>query len=177
MNISTKRQNYELYLRGSYGNKLMTWSSIDEFVKSKYSGSVSLRTNANIPGGFVKYDVTDINEALKDCNVNLDNIVINESAPDEYLTIQGELIRNEHGLYLYYSTIPGKMRDCMKHAISASGLTVKLMLEHYMTPSSYDDIIELLDMYPNHVIEFSTYSKCLGDCYGRNTIIWEVRNY
>jgi hypothetical protein len=26
-------------------------------------------------------------------------------------------------------------------------------------------------------IELSTYSKCLGDCNGRNTLIWEIRKY
>jgi hypothetical protein len=35
----------------------------------------------------------------------------------------------------------------------------------------------LSDKYYEHVIELSVYNKNLGNIQGRNTIIWEVRNY
>lgn len=180
MKITTKYINYKLYNQGLFGNKLRTWNSIDEFIESGYKGSVSIRYKGKSAGKFCYYNVTNIQTIIKDIldkGGSRDLIMINESAPDEYLTIQGEITRNEYGLYLYYSTLKGKMRDCMKYAISSEGLKVKLLLEHYLTPSSYDDIMDLLDKYPDHTIEFSTYSKCLGDCVGRNTIIWEVRSY
>lgn len=180
MIISSKSLNYELYNSGLYGNKLRTWDSVDEFKKSNYNGSVSLRYKGKLPGQFTYYNVIDVDEKLKEIiskGGRKENVVINESAPDEFLVIQGELIRNELGLHIFYSMLKGKMRDCMKSAVSASGLTVKLLLQSHLTPSSYDDLMELLDKYPDHVIEFSTYSICLGDCVGRNTIIWEVRNY
>ncbi len=178
--IHNKSINYDLYLKGLFGNKLKSWKSVDDFLKDDFKGSVSIRYKGSIPGQFCYYNVIDVETKVKEIIANggeIDRIIINESAPDEYLTIQGELTRNENGLYLFYSTLKGKMRDCMTKAVSEKGLKVKLLLNRYLTPNSYDDIMDLLDLYPDHVIEFSTYSKCLGDCNGRNTLIWEVRKY
>ena len=47
MVISNKKQNYELYKRGLYGNKLRTWYSLEEFIESGYNGTVSLRYSGN----------------------------------------------------------------------------------------------------------------------------------
>ena len=43
-------------------------------------------------------------------------------------------------------------------------------------PSSLDDIIGLVDDYPEHVVEFSTFSVNVG-LLQRPTVIWEVRRY
>ena len=179
ISLINKNINYDLYMKGAFGNKLKSWNNIDDFLKDSYKGSISVRYKG-FPGQFCYYNIYDINPVIDEIIKNggkKENIIINESAPDEFLTIQGEITRNENGLYIFYSTLKGKMRDCMKYAISSEGLKVKLMLEYYLTPSSYDDVMELLDLYPLHVIEFSTYSICLGDCVGRNTLIWEVRKY
>lgn len=177
--ILNKKENYKLYLKGSFGNKIKSWDSVNSFQNDLYKGSVSVRYKG-LPGQFCYYNVNNINLILRDIiskGGKKENVIINESAPDEHLTIQGELMRNELGLYLFYSTEKGKMRDCLKNGKSINGLRVKLLLEYYLSPSSYDDIMDLLDLYPDHVIEFSTYNKCLGDCTGRNTLIWEVRKY
>ena len=182
MEVLSKTINYNLYQRGLFGNKLRSWDNLEDYRNDDYKGCVSIRYRGLIPGQFCYYNVNENEvEQIVDDIISKGGekvrITINESAPDEFLTIQGELTRNECGLYLYYSTLKGKMRDCMKDAISTYGLQVKLMLQYYLTPSSYEDIMDLLDLYPEHVIEFSTYSKCLGDCKGRNTLIWEVRKY
>ena len=69
------------------------------------------------------------------------------------------------------------MRDCLKNGIQLNGLNVKMLLLKYIYPNSFNDIMELIDIYPEHVIEFSTYEMPLGDCINRNTVIWEVRQY
>jgi len=37
--------------------------------------------------------------------------------------------------------------------------------------------MELLDLYPDHVIEFSAAEVFVGDRPGRNAVVWEVRKY
>jgi len=104
-------------------------------------------------------------------------IVVNESAPDERLAIQGELVLRPEGLALFYSTAKTKMRIAMQQGTQAFGLKATMLLRHYCTPPSYDDLMALLERYPDSAIEFSVYEMNLGDCRGRNTVVWEVRNY
>ncbi len=59
----------------------------------------------------------------------------------------------------------------------AYGVQVLDLLKPRMTESSYSDIEALFDLYPESGIEFSTYSIGVGNIPGRNTVIWEVRNY
>lgn len=102
----------------------------------------------------------------------------NESMPDEALTIQGEVTRAPGGLYLRCDRTPGlKMKDAMAVAKDAWGVHAKLVLDHFLWPNSLDDVEILLDTYPDHVVEFSTYDRAVGDQPRRNTIIWEVRSY
>ncbi len=69
------------------------------------------------------------------------------------------------------------MRPAMKNPDIATGLKAKIVLEQYLNPSDYDCIMELLDIYQDHIIEFSIFEKFVGNISHRNTIIWEVRNY
>lgn len=178
--ITTKHLNFEYHRKGYFGNKLKTWYSFKEFLNDNYNEPVSIRYSGSNPGMYVVYNCTNPIQTIKEfistgANENL--FIINESAPDERLLIQGELMKDYNGYYLFYSLEKGKMRDCLKNGIHLSGLSVKLLLQQYLFPSSFDDIMDLLDLYPNHVIEFSAYELPLGDCQNRNTIIWEVRLY
>jgi len=96
---------------------------------------------------------------------------------EAYRTVNAECYRNEtDGLYLYYSTAPGYMRESLAAGgKGVGGTTALLTLRHYLNDNSYDDLTELLDRYPDHQIEFSAYSKCFGTMKGRNAVIWEVR--
>jgi hypothetical protein len=70
------------------------------------------------------------------------------------------------------------MRDALKkQRLDAYGIAANEMIKHYMTPSSYEDFKAIVDLYPEHVVELSIYSICLGNISGRNSIIWEVRKY
>lgn len=98
--------------------------------------------------------------------------------PDERLTIQGEIINHYNGLNLLYSKIKKPMNlalaECQEYA---KGLKAQLILKYFLSPSSYSDLEVLLEKYSESAIEFSTYSIPVGNIPGRNTVIWEVRNY
>lgn len=40
----------------------------------------------------------------------------------------------------------------------------------------YQQLLDISEAFPNHIIEFSIYDTPIG-CYNDNMIIWEVRNY
>ena len=180
--IRSKQQSYRLWEQGSFGNKLRTWNALEEITKSGYAGTVTMRYKGHHGGGLVAYNVplSSVPETQRRWiseGAQPDLITFNESAPDEYLLIQGEVTRLSRGLYLFYNREKKKMREALINARSATGLTARIMLEHYLDPSSYEDIQALLALFPDHAIEFSTYNAYLGNIPGRNTIMWEVRNY
>jgi hypothetical protein len=121
--------------------------------------------------------VPEVLENLKQDGHSLDRVIINESAPDHRLLLQGELMHSGKGLYLTGSYEKTDMRSAMKKAWNAGGLRVNSILKHLASPVSYDMLMELLDRYPGHVVEFGIYDCFLGWGRGHNTVIWEVRNY
>jgi hypothetical protein len=106
-----------------------------------------------------------------------DRVNFNESAPDERLVLQGEVSRFVGGLYLRYSTLKLPMRSAMKDARDVGGASAQAILRGVLTGSSYEDLDALLELYPDAVVEFGAYAKCLGAIPGRNAVIWEVRAY
>jgi hypothetical protein len=189
--ITTKRRFYDLWERGLLGNKPRTWVGIEALRASGYTGLVTARSTGQ-GGGWTKYGVTvrdgepfEIEEAVvAGAPVKIRHsavwpgVTYNESAPDDLLLIQGEVARVPGGLYLRFDRTPGlKMREAMKIAKDATGLTAKLMLQHLLWPASYDEVMDLLDAYPDHVIEFSAYDVACGNLPHRNTLVWEVRRY
>lgn len=184
MIIDSKKKNHYLLKNGFLGNTLRTWSSIEELKDSGYSGTVSMRYNGIGGGARCAYNIP-VNCIDKECNMwtscgyDIKLISFNESAPDDKMLIQGEFYNTGFApYYLYYSTLPMKMRNALKEGGRTScGLHTKVMLQHLMTPSSLEDFYLLDELYPEHVIEFGTYSINLGCISGRNTIIWEVRKY
>jgi hypothetical protein len=159
-----------MYQKGLFGNRIATWTSINDFYKSGYNGKVTLR-DKNQQGGLCQYNV-DSKDVPKS-----DSIVINISAPDEFLLFQGEITRSKDYLYLFASCEKTKMRDALKSAIGFTGLDVVRLLKMSMTPSSYDDLQDLFELYPDSIIELGVYSINVGLLPHRNTLIWEVRNY
>jgi hypothetical protein len=183
VSVATKEQMYALYKRGAFGNHLRTWDSFDEWRASGYAGEVSMRVSLTNGGSLCEYRVTpdrapEIAAAWRKSGISPGQIKVNESAPDELLTIQGEIARTDDGLVVRYNTEVGlKMREAMARATHAYRLEAEFLLRSHLTPASHEDVTALLDRYPGCVIEFSSYAVPLGNCPGRNTIIWEVRGY
>jgi hypothetical protein len=69
-----------------------------------------------------------------------------------------------------------RMRDVLPQARQYTGLRAKMLLERYLDPSSLECVEDLLNEWPDHVIEFTAFDRTLGTLR-RNTVIWEVRLY
>jgi hypothetical protein len=52
-----------------------------------------------------------------------------------------------------------------------------MTLKQHLSPASYGDLQELLERFPDSVIEFATYSCEVGCIAWRNTVFWDIRNY
>jgi hypothetical protein len=181
MIVNNKRQNYKLFISGEYGNHLKSWT-LDEYEKSNFSGLVTIMYRGPFSGGPCYYDVTRLNVKtlildIENRGFSRDDLLIYESAPDDHIIIQGEYLNTAPGAF-YFSTCRYKMRDALKvDGVNVTSIRGRIMLQNAMSPSSWEDFQVLLDKYPEHVIELSVYNKNLGNIQGRNTIIWEVRNY
>ena len=60
---------------------------------------------------------------------------------------------------------------------SLRGLSATQILQAKMNDLSWQWLNYLLEEYPDHVVEFSCFSKCWGTVPGYNTVFWEVRRY
>lgn len=186
--ISDKATYYRLYEKGFFGNRARTWNTYQEIIESEWQGMVCMRSRKGIIRKKVRYNIPLINlrreiEAWKKEGIPEEQIAFNQSMPDESLTIQGEVMENPYsspyGLYLLYSTVKKPMNLALaEKSETAMGLKAKVLLKHFMCPSSYADLEAIFDVVAKeHVIEFSSYSRNVGDIPNRNTVFWEVRKY
>lgn len=170
MEITDKSSMYQLLRAGKLGNHVQSWTSIDEWRASGYKGEVGIRDT--VPGGtFIPYvapaDVPA--KAFPGC-------ILNAMQRDEHIILQGE-VTEQPELYLQCSRVRLPMRQALRTSEHHYGAVARLMLRSCMDPDSYEELMWLLDEYPQHSIEFSVYNVCVGIVPHRNTIIWEVRKY
>lgn len=189
--VLSKKQNYRLWRSGAFGNKLRAWCPVEEWRASGFEGRVVLRTLLGNGGkGLCQYqllpdEVEPVVASWLGKGVPIGAIMVNESAPDGAMVLQGEYLNDVYVLdgevrwgYFLHSFVKAQMRDALNEKSEvAQGLVADLLLRRAMTPSSYDDWRLLLDRYPGHVFEVSVYGHCLGDVPGRNALVWEVRRY
>ncbi len=176
MKVLTKHEFYRKFLAGDFGNRADQWMTVDAFEAGGYAGPVGIRSLR--PGGLCLYHVpaaavrATVAARWPDGQYNISPMM-----PDEHILIQGELARTPDW-DLYYSHVQKPMRVALaEDPRRAAGLRARLILRHFLDADSYADLELLLERYPDAAIEFSTYAVHVGVIPGRNTIIWEVRNY
>lgn len=180
--IASKSEMYQLYHRGAFGNRLCTWRDLEEFYASKFQRPVVLRYKGS-GGGRVEYgvmprDVPCVVEQWVKCGADPRLITLNELANDSDLILQGEVMRSTEHVSLRYSTVPAPMRVALAASqYHVGGLRAVSILRSTLDPTSFDELMDLLDRYPDSVIEFSTWGHDVGQIPHRNTVFWEVRNY
>lgn len=180
MEIRSKSEFFRLWNAGVLGNRLRTWERPEDVPESV--PVIGLRQVGVAGGGKLSISTREaIIAEAPSWTAEGRRFVVCEAAPDQYATIQGEVQLTERGWsgFLAWPVKAGKrMRESMRDdAVQVHGLRVKLLLDHYMDPSSRADLDALLDLYPDAVVEFTSYSVLCGFIPGRNTIFWEVRNY
>lgn len=101
---------------------------------------------------------------------------------DPWAVLRGEVWESDAepaGLTLHATTADAalvKWRPALAtHARQYTGSAAVAVLRAYLSPDSYADLRELLDLYPGHVVEFTACSREVGKIPGRNAVVWEVR--
>lgn len=193
--VRTKSDFSRRYRAGEFGNAAPGWDTVDEFLAygrrefgtGPANGIYHLRNR--LTAGGVGYYHLSWSAAVARWLEQKDRggWYCAEQVPEEVqrtLTLQGEVQQaipgtGRIGLELYYSTVPKVMREALhERAEQTHGLKALGLLRAALCPNSYEWLLELLDRYPGHVVEFSTFRKCWGTLFPRyNTIFWEVRLY
>jgi hypothetical protein len=183
--VLNKKDFVERYKAGEFGNCAPTWNSLTDWMEEGspfYLGTFHIRnriagapTFYSIPG----HALEEMWNAVIRDGLKESDLYISAMAPHEHSTIQGELMQSERGsLDLFYSTLKEPMRGALlKDSHRAMGITCLGILRTYLCPKSYDWLQILLSRYPEHVIEFSSFSVEWGTLPGYNTCFWEVRQY
>lgn len=180
--VKTKADFYRRFQNGEFGNSSPQWGSLEEYIKSGYTGLIAVRTRT--PGGRCDYFippekvVSTVNSFLSQ-GYSPQDLHFSAQCPEEDKLLQGETQRTQYGLYLFGSTnadLP--MREALKRdSFQLFGLEAHLMSKNRMCPSSWEWLNYLLDAYEDHVVEFTTIKYPWGTIPGYNTIFWEVRAY
>lgn len=178
--LRSKAEFSSAWLRGVLGNRLEVWQWPGQ-VPFDYHGRIMLRVKAGARGTSHDYPHR---QACRIWARDPDKWMGNETAPDELATLQGEaLILAPQGFQLFAWErgpedlgVSLRMREALLRAKQYTGLEAIAALKRNASYNSYEDIRELLDLWPNAVVEFSCYARNLGNRQLRNTIIWEVRD-
>lgn len=170
------------YIEGEFGNRSPSWNTLEEFIRSGYrSGLVHIRNR--VANGPTWYDIPPelVESKARELFAGgfpADQLYYSAMAPTALTTFQGEVVRREGLLDVFFSQVAKPMRAALaEEGRAVSGALALYLLRRWMDPGSYDWVMELLDRYLDHVVEFSCYSRCWGTIPRRNTVIWEVRKY
>jgi len=180
--INSKEISNKLYEKGVFGNVGRTWNSFEEYLADQFNGPVTIRTKRGLGGGLCIYDLNreQIIEFIeKNDEKKLEGLWINASFPKDFALLQGEFMSSLKGPYLYCSFERGlHMRDALKKSHEEIyGIRAIETLRHFMSPLSFDDFQNVREMFPDSTLELSVYDCDVGKSPGRNSIIWEVRDY
>lgn len=176
--LDTKRKMYEHYYAGRLGNKPRTWKRTIDLIDSDYRGLISIRS-LQISNPVRKYHVPyeSFQSVLRELHrlngIEPEDLTFVEAPDDTARSIQGEY----DGYHLTYSFEPLPMRLAMdKDTRHARGVFASVLLKVHLDPVDYDWLQELLVLYPDHTIEFSGFTKPVGELKTK-MLVWEVRAY
>lgn len=188
--ITTKARMMALFLAGRFGNVNPHWTDLHSWLGSDcgYRNPRCRRwgvRHMTIPG----FPGTKLNVPRED----VVSLVRGPFASRDYaispmigqfgrrVLWEGDVCRDPHGPGLVacgnVNPADGSWREHMKHPREWTGSAASVLLRHVLNENSYDDLLELLDDYPDHVVELSALDGCYGSVPHRNAVVWEVRRY
>jgi hypothetical protein len=181
--VATKAEYLDRAALGLLGNTMPSWPSVEAALADGHREPVMVR--CRVPDSpYMRADVP-----IAEAQSVIDEFVRRGARPGSlYLThmttavgrrLNAEVWRSPSGLYLHYSTDQTHLRAALdgptaRHVQNATAYAV---LRWACCPDSFDDLMELLDLYPDHCVELTAYDREIGSLPGRNTVIWEVRLY
>lgn len=180
--VLSKKNFYKRWRDMEFGNRGHSWDTLREAMASEVGGLFAIRYKT--PGSkWMRYNIPkqDLKAVADEFLADGAKEHLLEYSPmqdDSHIRLQGEVQLDHRGLCLLYSTEKLPMRQALaKSPRNATGATAASVLRWACDDASFTDISDLLERYPAHVVEFSSYGRSVGVIPNRNTIIWEVRLY
>lgn len=164
------------------GNRLQYWERAED-IPSDFSGLVMVRALTSKDHGGASPVLTPAQVRARSWNPK--EFRFNECAPDDRATLQG-YVRNFSGTLHLDAWIrkPGKryakgyrMKEVLRWFRHYEDLQARLILKEHLCLADFEDLEQMLFLFPAHVVELTAYSCDVGWARGRNTIFWELRNY
>jgi len=183
--ITDKTTMYRLLSAGLLGNTIEQFFSVDAWGKSAAAARYDLWGVRTLkPGGPLRLNVptADVSQVADSPEFRSAGVNISAMVSALYPTLwQGDVVRTTYGLEIVGHTRPPlgyNWRQIMlKPEPTLSGVAAVAKLKGVLNENGWDDVQDLLDLYPDHVLELSVFDRCLGVLPGRNYIMWEVRHY
>ncbi len=188
MTPRNKHESTDLFARGCYGNNIEQWENWREAVMAS-DGPFVIRYKGP-PGvqGPAIYGIHIDNlcaewESLIAKGWQEENLYVNGEIPKERVVFQGELSTGNWAdtewLLVGCEDSGIHMREAMKRStFKVTGWRAREYLRKHMDWCSWDDLVELIDLYPDGVIELVIFDTPYGSLAhtGRSVIFWEVRS-
>jgi hypothetical protein len=182
VDIRSKRQFYRLWEDGALGNRTQIFRTLEEAMSSGVQ-EVGFRAQGAGGGAWEKAKTRDEVPAIfARWKASGRTFIMDDGVPNDRTTMQGEIVRTTASLEGFIAVAATRGLPPMRQSIAAgmhrsySWLQVRMLMAKFMDDPSRDDIDALLDLYPDHAIEFACFDCKVGNLR-RNTIIWEVRLY
>ena len=173
MDINNKTDWYEFYGNNKYSLNGVEIFKPSEFYKLKKPTDLWMVRNTKIANaplvGIFNFDKLSIKHFKKYYgHLILETEHIFAKVVDEHSCI---IRGSTDGVYVDADQTLGITHREVKQWTSYSPARMRLIMGHY-----WDQILEWLDLFPDHIIEFSLFNKPVG-IKKSPLVIWEIRRY
>lgn len=174
MIVKNKTQMYTLLKAGRFGPPWPNYESIEAVPDSVKDSTFMIRNQTVQSDPITKLSFT-FDELSQKFIPGIHKI--SPHAPDHRILLQGELMRSNLGLVLNWNTEKNlRMPEAMGRAQTYTQLQAKFLLLQSMDENDYERLMDLLDEFPDSVVEFAAYEITVMGLSTR-LVVWEVRNY
>lgn len=170
---------YALLREGAFGNTTQSWMSVADWLADPASNRKTLwglRSLTPDERGAYLDVPTHCVIPMADRWGGLCNI---SEMIDRWMIFRAEVWDGPAGWCVQGTTdLELKWKDAFRDTLKRwEGIAARRVLQHYMSPDSYQDLEAVFDLYPGHVAEFTVCSREIGKIPGRNAVVWECRDY
>lgn len=183
--VTNKADMYRRIVAGEFGNTLPRWFDVDKWLGSSGFNMYRLwgvqhASITNFPGTRLDVNRTDVVKLIQTGGFGKSYCISPMVHQIGNVQWEGDVwIDDFKGLSCSgnMAPAPGSWRRHMLAPRLWEWSRARALLRHVLNGNSYDDLTDLLELYPGHVVELSALDCCFGTCRGRNAVVWECRKY
>jgi hypothetical protein len=181
--VLDKKSMYRRMVAGEFGNTLPRFFTVRDWLESgvQYTlWGVQHTSIAGFPGTRLDVHYEDVEDVIRDGGFNGNYCIAPMVHQVGNVQWEGDVYDHpEHGVICSGNVSPanGSWRTHMKAPRLWEGCAATTLLRAVLNENSFDDLMELVAAFPNHVVELSALDACFGTLPNRNAVIWEVRRY